>query len=129
MYFWILKRTSGKGEGTALGFVSTVPGTAAHAAGIRDLPNQTSIQAAAPATTTPKAIPSFQICFDTSLLPGLVFRPRPVYNVRWLGRQVGVVIEGYPVRVLPTSGAMQAVAYEAVNVEVLARLPGRGSGK
>lgn len=32
-----------------------------------------------------------------------------------------VAIEGYPLRVLPPSGVMQAAAYEAINVEVLAR--------
>jgi hypothetical protein len=31
-------------------------------------------------------------------------------------------IDGYPIRVFPPSGIMQAVAYEAVNVEVLAKI-------
>jgi len=31
-------------------------------------------------------------------------------------------IEGYPIKILPPSGIMQIVAYESVNVEVLARL-------
>lgn len=33
-----------------------------------------------------------------------------------------VAVEGYPIRILPASGVMQAVAYETVNVEALARL-------
>jgi len=33
-----------------------------------------------------------------------------------------VAIEGYPIKILPPSGIMQIVAYESVNVEVLARL-------
>jgi hypothetical protein len=33
-----------------------------------------------------------------------------------------VTIEGYPIRILPPSGIMQIVAYEAVNTEVLSRL-------
>jgi hypothetical protein len=32
-------------------------------------------------------------------------------------------IPGYPVKLIPPSGIMQIVAYESVNVEVLARLP------
>ena len=33
-----------------------------------------------------------------------------------------VTIKGYPIKLFPPSGVMQLVAYEAVNVEVLARL-------
>jgi len=33
-----------------------------------------------------------------------------------------VAIEGYPLRVLPSSGVIQTAAYETINVEVLARL-------
>ena len=36
-----------------------------------------------------------------------------------------VPLEGLPIRILPTSGAMQVVAYESLNVEVFARLRGR----
>jgi hypothetical protein len=32
-----------------------------------------------------------------------------------------VPIPGYPIRILPTSGAMQVAAYECLNVEVFAR--------
>lgn len=34
-----------------------------------------------------------------------------------------VTVEGYPIRIFPPSGVMQLVAYEAVNLEVLSRLP------
>ncbi|HUU59900.1 MAG TPA: hypothetical protein VMZ50_10170, partial [Phycisphaerae bacterium] len=33
-----------------------------------------------------------------------------------------VAVEGYPLRILPPSGVMQVAAFEAINVEVLARL-------
>ena len=36
-----------------------------------------------------------------------------------------VPVEGYPLRVLPSSGVMQIAAYEAINVEVLARIGAR----
>jgi len=34
-----------------------------------------------------------------------------------------VTIEGYPIRVFPPSGVLQLVTYEAVNAEVLSRVP------
>lgn len=36
-----------------------------------------------------------------------------------------VTVEGYPIRIFPPSGVMQLVSYEAVNVEVLARIAAR----
>ena len=36
-----------------------------------------------------------------------------------------VSIEGYPIRLFPASGVMQATAYECVNVEVLSRVGGK----
>jgi hypothetical protein len=59
--------------------------------------------------------------------------PRPEFQVpadlllnidmEWPDGDATVAIEGYPIKVLPPSGIMQVVAYEDVNVEVLARLP------
>jgi len=46
----------------------------------------------------------------------------PVIDMGWDFGDACVQIEGYPIRVFPPSGVMQIVAYEAVNVEVLARL-------
>ena len=40
-------------------------------------------------------------------------------------RDACVPLEGLPIRILPTSGAMQVAAYESLNVEVFARLRGR----
>jgi len=39
-----------------------------------------------------------------------------------------VMVEGYPIRIFPPSGVMQLVAYETVNVEVLARLAAKKTG-
>ena len=36
-----------------------------------------------------------------------------------------VPLDGYPIRILPTSGALQVVAYESLNVEIFSRLKGR----
>jgi len=46
----------------------------------------------------------------------------PVIDMGWDFGDACVQIDGYPNRVFPPSGVMQMVAYEAVNVEVLARI-------
>lgn len=46
----------------------------------------------------------------------------PVIDTGWAFGDACVQIEGYPIRVFPPSGVMQIVAYQAVNVEVLARI-------
>lgn len=43
-------------------------------------------------------------------------------NMGWAFGDACVEIPGYPINALPPSGVMQVVAYETVNVEVLARL-------
>ena len=58
--------------------------------------------------------------------------PRPEYqlpddllnviDMGWEHGDAAVSIPGYPIRALPPSGVMQLIAYETVNVEVLARL-------
>lgn len=51
--------------------------------------------------------------------------PKDLLTVIDMGNAFGdacVAIPGYPIRALPPSGIMQLVAYEAVNVEVLARI-------
>jgi len=58
--------------------------------------------------------------------------PRPEYqlpddllrviDMGWEFGDAAVSIPGYPIRLLPPSGVMQLIAYETVNVEVLARL-------
>ncbi|HVF11160.1 MAG TPA: hypothetical protein VNA16_10175 [Abditibacteriaceae bacterium] len=45
-----------------------------------------------------------------------------VIDMGWAFGDACVEIDGYPIRVFPPSGVMQLVAYEAVNVEVLALL-------
>ena len=44
-------------------------------------------------------------------------------DMKWAYGDAAVSIPGYPVKFLPPSGILQIVAYECVNVEVLARLP------
>jgi hypothetical protein len=44
-------------------------------------------------------------------------------DMGWLYGEATVTIPGYPVKLFPASGLMQIVAYESINVEVLARLP------
>jgi hypothetical protein len=53
----------------------------------------------------------------------------PVIDMGWAFGDACVQIEGYPIRIFPPSGVMQIVAYEAVNVEVLARLAGEKGGE
>lgn len=43
-------------------------------------------------------------------------------DMKWPFGDSLVSIEGYPIKIIPPSGIMQVVAYEGVNVEVLARL-------
>jgi len=43
-------------------------------------------------------------------------------DMGWAYGDATVSIQGYPIKILPPSGIMQIVAYESVNVEVLARL-------
>ncbi|MHB0936190.1 MAG: hypothetical protein ACYC6A_07340 [Armatimonadota bacterium] len=53
----------------------------------------------------------------------------PVIDMGWAFGDACVQIEGYPIRVFPPSGVMQMVAYEAVNVRVLARLAKEKGGQ
>ncbi|MEO6908647.1 MAG: hypothetical protein ABI210_12235 [Abditibacteriaceae bacterium] len=43
-------------------------------------------------------------------------------DMGWKYGDAAVDIAGYPIKILPPSGVMQIVAYESINVEVLARL-------
>ena len=44
-------------------------------------------------------------------------------DMGWRYGDAAIPIENYPIKILPASGVMQLVAYEAINTEVLARLP------
>ena len=56
--------------------------------------------------------PDFQIPTDVSAF----------IDMGWDFGDAVVAIENYPIRIFPPSGAMQLIAYEAINVEVLARV-------
>ena len=43
-------------------------------------------------------------------------------DMQWKYGDAAIPIENYPIKILPASGVMQVVAYEAINTEVLARL-------
>jgi len=64
---------------------------------------------------------------ETSLMTGFVIRAvpedAPVYiNMGIAFGDASIELEGYPHRILPSSGVMQLVAYQCVNVEVLNRM-------